>query len=171
MHYWVWYDALMIRSAIAIALASWVAALLSAAPGVVAYQSPASQASPERTAQKATVNEVCGVCHEPSVIEGPFRLPAEWDETISKMKSYGAVASADQFADARTYLLWSFGRANVNSAPSRDLAPVLDISAEVADAVVKYRTDNGKLTGLDDLKKVPGMDPAKVDARKARMVF
>jgi competence protein ComEA len=161
----------MIRPAVAIALASCVAALTAAASNAAADQAPAAQTAPDRAAQEATVNTLCGACHEVNVIEGPFRLPAEWDETIGRMKSFGATGSADQFAEVRTYLLWRFGRANVNSALASDLAPVLDITSEVADAVVKSRTDNGKLASLDDLKKVPGMDPAKVDARKARLVF
>ena len=170
MHESLWYHAAMSRLALAIAIASFLAALTSAAPDA-APQAPAPQEPPDAAAARETLSTVCGQCHEANVVEGPLRQPAEWDETISRMKSFGATASADQFAQVRVYLLWSFGRVSVNNAPAGDLAPVLDVASDVAEAVVKYRTDNGKFAGLDDLKKVPGIDAAKVDKRKARLVF
>ena len=160
----------MSRLALAAALAWFLAALSAAAP-VAAPQPPAAQETPDAAAERATLSTVCSECHDANAVEGPLRLPAEWDETISKMKSYGATARPDQFAQVRAYLLRSFGRVSVNNAPPGDLAPVLDVTSEVAEAVVKYRTDNGKFAGLDDLKKVPGIDAAKVDKRKARLVF
>jgi competence protein ComEA len=36
---------------------------------------------------------------------------------------------------------------------------------------VTYRQQNGSFKTLDDLKNVPGVDAAKVDARKARLSF
>ena len=48
---------------------------------------------------------------------------------------------------------------------------MLDITAAVADALVSYRQQNGPFKTLDDLKKVPGLDAAKVDARKVRVTF
>ena len=68
-------------------------------------------------------------------------------------------------------LLRNYGKARVNSAPAKDLSPVLDVPPAVAEVVVAFRRDNGPLKTLDDLKKIPGLDPAKVDARKARLMF
>ena len=51
-------------------------------------------------------------------------------------------------------------------------APVAaDLPADVAGAVVKYRQANGPFKSVDDLKKVAGVDVAKIEARKDRFVF
>jgi DNA uptake protein ComE-like DNA-binding protein len=36
---------------------------------------------------------------------------------------------------------------------------------------VRTRTDKGKFTSIDDLKRVPGMDSMKLDAQKDRLIF
>jgi competence ComEA-like helix-hairpin-helix protein len=40
-----------------------------------------------------------------------------------------------------------------------------------AEAIVKYRDERGRFGAIEDLKKVPGLDAAKVEARKDRLVF
>jgi len=59
----------------------------------------------------------------------------------------------------------------VNTAPAAQLPLVLGISDAMAQAVVKYRAEHGKFRTLADLKKVPGIDSAKLDARKDRVAF
>ena len=140
---------------------------------VSGYQETPEQSAPPRDekADQALLDSVCGSCHESSVVAGPFRTAEEWDEAISRMQSYGLSAPAEQLEQIRTHLLRTYGRANVNSAPAKDLAPVLDVVAATAEAVVGYRKQNGAFKTLDDLKKVPGLDAAQVDARKARLAF
>lgn len=144
-------------------------------PTLLAAQSAPTQASGEtlsdEAADPATFDEVCSVCHETNLVDGPLKTPAEWDDTINAMKSYGATATDEQLARVRSYLLRTHGKVNVNTAPAKDLAPVLDISARIAEAVVKAREANGPFKTLDDLKNVQGVDPVKIDARKSRFVF
>ena len=45
------------------------------------------------------------------------------------------------------------------------------VDAATADAVVTYRTEQGGFKTIDDLKKVPGIDGAKIEARKDRLMF
>ena len=59
----------------------------------------------------------------------------------------------------------------MNTGTASRIAPVLDISEAVAEAVVKRRTEIGKFQALDELKKIPGIDAAKLEARKDRIVF
>ena len=122
-------------------------------------------------AGRATLEKLCSGCHESNLVATMLRTPAEWDDTISRMQSYGSEGSAEQLAVLRAYLLRNHGRANVNQADARELSPVLDVAADVAEAVVKYRTDNGGFKTIEDLKRVPGLDPARVDARKDRLIF
>ena len=137
-----------------------------AAPQTAAIPSDASLA-----AEKATFESLCSDCHEAKLIAGALRTPLEWDDVLNTMQSYGAAGSPGQFAQVRRFVLRAYGKANVNKAPAGDLAPVLDISAELAESVVAFREKNGTFTSLDDLKHVPGMEAAQVDARKTRVVF
>lgn len=156
--------ALFSSAFVLIAVAS---ARVTAAP----QAAPVQAAAPDPKADEATFMAVCGACHDANLVEGAFRTPPELDDTISRMQSYGASATADQFEQVRVHLLRTYGRVNVNLVPARDMAPVLDVTSQVADAVVAYRTQNGKFASLDDLKKVPGLDAAKIDARRTRITF
>ena len=37
--------------------------------------------------------------------------------------------------------------------------------------LVKYRAEHGNFKSIDDLKKVPGIDPAKIEAKKDVLIF
>ena len=37
--------------------------------------------------------------------------------------------------------------------------------------LIQYREKNGPFKSIADLKKVPGIDPAKIDAKKDRITF
>ena len=117
------------------------------------------------------LEKLCSGCHESNLVATSLRTPAEWDDTVSRMQSYGSEGTPEQLAVLRVYLLRNHGRANINQAPARDLAPVLDVGADVADAVVKYRGDNGSFKTVEDLKRVPGLDAAGVEMRKDRLIF
>ncbi len=125
-----------------------------------------AQVAAERTAHV----ELCSMCHDANLVAGFNRLPTEWDEVLVRMQSYGTVGAPEQFALVRGFLLRSYGKVNINTAPAADLAPVMDLQPEIAEAVVAYRTEHGEFKSPDDLKNVAGIDPAKIDARKNRIL-
>ena len=47
----------------------------------------------------------------------------------------------------------------------------LEIPAPAAEAIVRYREKNGDIKSLDELKKVPAVDAAKVESKKDLLVF
>jgi competence protein ComEA len=59
----------------------------------------------------------------------------------------------------------------VNRARAPEFAPVLGVSMSVAEAIVQRRAAQGPFKTIEDLKQVPGLDAATVDARKERLVF
>ena len=59
----------------------------------------------------------------------------------------------------------------MNKASADEIKAWLDVDEKVAQAVVDYRTANGAFKTIEDLKKVPGIDAAKVEARKNRAQF
>ena len=66
-------------------------------------------------------------------------------------------------------LLRTSTKINVNTATAAQLTLVLDVSESAAQAVVKYRAARGAFKTPDDLKKVPGIDAGKIDARRDRI--
>jgi competence protein ComEA len=63
------------------------------------------------------------------------------------------------------------GKIYVNKAKAKDLETALELSSADAEAIVRYREEKGSFRTLDDLKKVPGLDAGKVEARKDRLDF
>jgi competence ComEA-like helix-hairpin-helix protein len=87
------------------------------------------------------------------------------------MARFGAEATDQEFAQIQDYLVAHFSPIAVNKAAAKDLAATLDVPAAVAEAIVTYRDEHGPFASSDDLKKTPGLEPAKVDAQKKRLVF
>ena len=70
------------------------------------------------------------------------------------------------------YLALNFpAKVKVNKASAREFEAVLEISAENAAAIVRYRTQNGSFKTIGDLKKVPGLDAAKLEAKRELIEF
>jgi competence protein ComEA len=135
-------------------------------------QVPAAQAQdlPEGKG-KDVVEEVCGACHGADLVASRRATKQGWSYIVDDMVSRGATATNDQIAAINDYLSKNFGQVNVNKAPSAEIASVLEITPDQADAIVKYRTANGDFKTIDDLKKAPGLETAKLDTKKDRVVY
>ena len=146
------------------------------ASSAVGGQSPVQPTqTPEEAARDAAgyaaLQRVCAGCHGLDVIETGFRTREEWNATINLMKGNGADGTAEQFAQLSDYLIRYHSSLNVNKATADDIEAWLDVDDKVAQAIVDHRNMNGAFKTIDDLKKVPGIDAAKVDARKVRALF
>jgi competence protein ComEA len=120
---------------------------------------------------KAALFKVCRDCHGPESAVGQFKTRDEWSKTLDDMAANGAQGTDEEWTQILDYLDRNFSLILVNKAGAADLARTLDVPRETAEAVVKFREENGRFSAIDDLKKVPGLDAAKVDARKDRFVF
>lgn len=120
---------------------------------------------------KADVIKVCSGCHDAEIILANLKTPAEWNETLQNMATQGAEATPEQWKLIEQYIDVHFAMVMVNKAPADEIQLALDVTAEVATALVKYRQDRGPFKTIDDVKKVPGIDAAKVDAAASRLVF
>jgi competence protein ComEA len=143
--------------------------------GLCTAQAPASKqasSAPARSlaADKADFETVCGACHTASMVSD-IRTEGEWKETVEHMVSMGATGTDQQMEAVMRVLLRTLTKVNVNTATAAQLPLVLDISEATAQAVVKYRTRHGNLKTIEDLKKVPGINAARLEARKDRVVF
>jgi competence protein ComEA len=115
---------------------------------------------------KETVLKICLDCHDVTTITAENRTREGWKKTIAKMADRGAEGTDEQFEAVINYLTKNFGRINVNTATAEEIAAGLNFSAKEAEAIVGYRAKNGVYKDWRDLKKVEGLDAAKVDAQK-----
>jgi len=118
---------------------------------------------------KQTFEDACSLCHSPTAVIGMHKTKAEWKSKVTEMLQEQDVSESDRSAII-DYLSRSFPAAvNVNKAAAKDLEPIL--GAKEAAAIVQYRESKGNFKTLDDLKKVPGIDTAKIDANKQQLEF
>lgn len=118
----------------------------------------------------ATFRAICGSCHATSLVDG-LRTESEWREEVDQMIKIGARGTDEQFARVLRVLARTLTKVNINTSEPRQIAPVLGLDDAAAAAIVKWRTAKGKFRTLEDLKKVPGVDPVKLEARKDRVMF
>jgi competence protein ComEA len=120
---------------------------------------------------KAELQKVCGLCHQ-AERSAAVRLTREgWEGVINSMITRGARGTDAEFAAVLDYLSTHFlGEAprplNINRATNIDLESVAGLTRTEAAAVVKWRDGAGACKALEDLKKVPGLDYKKIEARK-----
>jgi competence protein ComEA len=124
---------------------------------------------------KATMERICSSCHGPEIVLGKKLTRDGWNQIVMNMIQRGAQGTDDEFADVVDYLTKTVSveaaKINVNKATAKQLETGLEISDKDADAILHYREANGDFKSLDDLKKVPGVDAAKIDAKKAKLSF
>jgi competence protein ComEA len=121
---------------------------------------------------KDLVETICSECHEPTRVIGQQRTKADWLLKVTEMLQEDQDVTQLERDTIINYLAAHFPKkVNVNKARAKELESGLEISAKEAEAIVGYRADKGGFKTVDDLKKVPGLDAAKVEARKERLEF
>jgi competence protein ComEA len=119
---------------------------------------------------KQTFEDTCSLCHSPTAVIGMHKTKAEWKSKVTEMlQEQTDVSDSDRTAIIE-YLARSFpATVNVNKATAKDIEAIL--GARDAAAIVQYRESKGNFKTLEDLKKVPGIDTAKVEASKPLLEF
>jgi competence protein ComEA len=121
---------------------------------------------------KALVEAICSECHTTERIAVQQLTKSQWADKVLEMLQEAPDVKQSERDAIVEYLAKSFpARANVNKANAKELQAVLEISAETAGDIVGYRQKNGSFKTLDELKKVPGVDPAKLDAKREIIDF
>jgi competence protein ComEA len=142
--------------------------------------SPAALAGQEKSLPdgpgKEATQKICANCHE---LEKSFSVKqdrAGWQRTVNKMVALGAKGTDDELSAVIDYLVKNFPaddvpKINVNKAEPIDLESGLSLRRSQAAAVIQYRKKNGDFKSIEDLKKVPGIDIEKIEAKKDRIAF
>jgi competence protein ComEA len=124
----------------------------------------------EDAADKAAFQAVCGSCHKTDMISG-LRAESEWLEVIQQMVKIGAKGTNEQFDRVIRVLLANYTKVNVNTATAAEIAPVLDTGEALAERIVRWRNEKGSFVSIEQLKQIPGIDAAKLESRRGRIVF
>ena len=123
---------------------------------------------------KAALLRVCKGCHAPETVAIKHHTRAEWEDVVTNMVNAGATGSDDDFNLVVDYLTENFPKmvkVNVNKASASELVEALGIASKDAQAIVAYREKNGAFKTADEVKKVPGIDAAKIEAKKEQLQF
>ncbi|MGI4854481.1 MAG: ComEA family DNA-binding protein [Janthinobacterium lividum] len=127
----------------------------------------------------------CTKCHSITNVTNQHKDKDGWTATITKMVGYGATGTDDEFEAILTYVNKNYGldsppadaaaaahaKIVVNKETAAQLSTDLGLTADEAGAVISYRDKNGSFKSVDDLKKVPNVDAAKIDAKKDVLDF
>jgi competence protein ComEA len=126
---------------------------------------------------KKLLQRVCGQCHKFEIVTSRRLTKDGWEKTVQAMVDKGADATDEEFNAVIDYLAKNYGPAsgsaklNVNKATAAELSAFLEIPQSDAAAIVRYRETNGNFKSWEHLKKVPGTDSKKLEAKKDRLEF
>jgi competence protein ComEA len=125
---------------------------------------------------KEATQKICAKCHE---LEKSFSINQDrvgWQRTVDKMVALGAKGTDEELSAVIEYLVKNFPvddvpRININKAEAIDLESGLSLLRSQAAMIIKYRKQHGDFKSIEDIKKVPGVDTAKIEAKKDRITF
>lgn len=126
---------------------------------------------------KDLVETICTACHSLVNITTQQKSKEEWQAKVTEMLQEEADVTAPERETIVNYLATHFpkvgapAKINVNKATAKDLETSLELSVKDAEAIVHYREEQGNFKTLDELKKVPGLDSAKIQTQKDRLEF
>ncbi len=125
---------------------------------------------------KEQTERICKQCHELERSIAPRQNREGWKGTIDKMVTLGTDAPEQDLDLILDYLAKNFPapelpKINVNKATAIELESGLTLRRSQSAAIVEYRAKHGPLKSIEDLKHVPGIDAANIEAKKDRLTF
>lgn len=112
------------------------------------------------------VLRLCSDCHGLKTVVAQRRSLSGWEDTMAVMVGRGVGGTDDELKAATMYLARAFGKVDVNAADAKELEVVLEISTDVANAIIKARP----YQKFEDLTRVPGIDIKTLATRKDRVI-
>ena len=125
---------------------------------------------------RAELDKLCKNCHELARSVSKRQDRDGWQATMVKMTAFGMKGSEEEHKAIVDYLTTNFAAdalppINVNEGSAIELESALGLRRSQVAALIAHREKNGKFKTLADLGKVPGIDKAKIEAKKDRIVF
>jgi competence protein ComEA len=142
--------------------------------GLYAALSAAAQPPPDGPG-KDVFESVCSLCHDgPKAVMGKQWTRTQWEAKVAEMLQEEPDITPKEIAAIVGYLSSNFkpgGKIYINRATAKDLETALELPPRDAEAIARYREEHGSFKTLDDLKNVPGVEAAKIEAKKDRVEF
>ena len=125
---------------------------------------------------KAETAKLCIGCHELGKSVSLRQDKNGWSTTLAKMVGFGMKGTDEEFRAVLAYLAEHFPAdtlppLNVNKARAIQFESRLSLKRSEAAKIMLYRRKNGDFKSIEDLKKVPGIDAAKIEAKQNSLVF
>jgi competence ComEA-like helix-hairpin-helix protein len=121
---------------------------------------------------KELVEVICSSCHSTERIAAQHKTKPQWQDKVLEMLQEETDVTQAEKDKIVEYLAKTFPvRINVNTAAAKEIETALELSPEIAAAIVRYREQNGAFKNIGDLKKVPGADAVKIEAKKDLLEF
>ena len=142
----------------------------SLAPAVRAQDFPPGEG-------RDTLKKVCTQCHDIDSVPRLRYSRSDWANLVFSMKDMGADATGAELDQIIDYLAKNFGKGdevkktNVNSASAKEIEAALGFTTKESEAIVLYRMKNGNYKDIDTMKKVDGVDAAKIESAKEKIAF
>ena len=117
---------------------------------------------------------ICLECHDSGNFRKARLSSEEWAEAVADMVERGAKGTPAEIEAVVAYLAKNFGEGapvRINTAPFAEIRGVLAFTVAEVRALLDYREKHGALRSFEELLKVPGIDAAKAEAQKSRIVF
>lgn len=121
---------------------------------------------------KATMLKVCNNCHGAEIVLGHPRTKEGWDSVVTDMVQRGAEGTDAEFDEVVEYLVKNIkpAKVNINKATAKLIVTGTGLTEKDAAAIVKAR-EKAPIKTLEELKKVPGIDAVRVEAKKDQITF
>jgi competence protein ComEA len=115
-------------------------------------------------------------CHEVAKSYSVKQDRDGWQATMNKMTGLGLKAPDAELNAIFEHLVKNYAadavaKLKINECRAIELESVLGLKRSQAAAVIAYREKNGPFKSLVELKKVPGLDPAKLEEKKDRLAY
>ena len=125
---------------------------------------------------KAEVQKLCVGCHELDRSISKRQDRDAWQTTLNKMTALGMKATDGEIRVVVEYLAKNYPAdelppINMNKARAIELESGLSLRRSQAAAVIAYREKNGPFRSIEDLRKIPGIDFTRIEAKKDRLTF
>ena len=130
----------------------------------------ASAMAAEPNPDLKAVQLVCGRCHTTAVFIDKPRSWERWNDVFADMTRRGANGTDEQLERVTRFFLENLTLVNVNTSAAEELAGVLGVSEEVAQAVIARRQQQ-RFSNIDQLRAMPGINSDKLRERTRRILF
>jgi competence protein ComEA len=121
--------------------------------------------------QREILTKLCVGCHEMDLVVARRHTRAEWDGVIEDMQARGTQGTPKDLSGVAEYLSKYLGKVSVNTASAQELQESLKISEKDAQAIVAWRDQHGSFKNFEEVRKVPGLDAAKMADKRGWMAF